>query len=233
MQLTKLAQIVIFFGTATSVQAVNLVQNGSFETTTLTGSDYLANNAAFWSTNSYTFLVFPGTAQTNIGNGVKLYPGITHIMPATSPDKGNFVAADGAYQTGFISQTINGLAPGQLYQLSFYQAEAQQQGYNGDTTDRFQVTLGAQTQLSEVFTNLSNDFTPWVKETLTFSATSSSEVLSFLAVGTPTGVPPFALLDGVSLVQAPEPGTVWLFSGALLACSAGLRMLRAKRPKSV
>ena len=203
--------------------SVNLVQNGSFETTTLTGSDFMTtSDVAHWSTNSYTFLVFPGTAQTGIGNGVKLYPGITNTMPAASPDGGNFVAADGAYGTGPITQTISGLTRGQSYVLTFYQAGAQQQGYNGNTTDRFQVSLGEQTQLSDLMSNPTHDFQPWEKETLTFQATGTNEVLSFLAIGTPAGVPPFSLLDGVSLQAAatPEPGYLALVGIGLLGISA-------------
>ena len=55
-------------------------------------------------------------------------------------------------------------------------------------------------------------------ESFTFTATSGSEALSFLAIGTPTGVPPFSLLDGVTMVAAvPEPET-W----ALMLCGMGL-----------
>lgn len=207
-----------------SASNLNLVQNGSFETTTLTGSDYLANTAANWSTNSYTFLVFPGTAQTNIGNGVALYRGITYLMPTTSPDGGKFVASDGAYQVGAITQTINGLVVGQYYSLSFFQAGAQQQGYDGATTDRFQVSLGAQTQLSALMSNPSHDFSPWTKQTMLFQATQTSEVLSFLAAGTPSGVPPFSLLDGVVLIAAPEPS----YLGAVGAAFLGMVLYRRR-----
>ncbi len=44
--------------------------------------------------------------------------------------------------------------------------------------------------------------------TFTFTANSPTELLSFLAVGTPAAnLPPFALLDGVSLTAVPEPST--------------------------
>lgn len=45
--------------------------------------------------------------------------------------------------------------------------------------------------------------------------TSASEVLSFLAIGTPAGVPPFALLDGVSISEVPEPGSLVLLGAGL------------------
>jgi hypothetical protein len=45
-------------------------------------------------------------------------------------------------------------------------------------------------------------------ETFDFTANATSEALSFLAVGSPAAnLPPFALLDGVSLTAVPEPST--------------------------
>ena len=55
-------------------------------------------------------------------------------------------------------------------------------------------------------------------------ATSPTATLSFLAVGTPGGQPPFALFDGVSLVQVPEPAT-W----AVLLTGVGLAGLASRR----
>jgi hypothetical protein len=220
---------VILASVSASASSINLVQNGSFETTTLTGSDYLANTAANWSTNSYTFLVFPGTAQTGIGNGVTLYRGITYLMPTTSPDGGNFVASDGGYQVGPITQTINNLVVGQYYSLSFFQAGAQQQGYSGATTDTFQVSLGSQTQTSALMSNPSHDFSPWTQQTMLFQATQTSEVLSFLAVGTPTGQPPFSLLDGVVLIAAPEPSYLGVISAAFLGMVIYRRRTQQRR----
>jgi hypothetical protein len=44
---------------------------------------------------------------------------------------------------------------------------------------------------------------------MTFTATAATQVLSFLAKGTPGGAPPISFLDGVSLMAAvPEP-TSW------------------------
>jgi len=53
-------------------------------------------------------------------------------------------------------------------------------------------------------------------------------VLSFLAVGTPAGVPPFSLLDGVSMTSAvPEPQT-W----GMLGLGLGLVGFAARRRKA-
>jgi hypothetical protein len=51
-------------------------------------------------------------------------------------------------------------------------------------------------------------FSGWTLETFGFTAAATSEVLSFLAVGSPANsLPPFALVDGVSLTSVPEPST--------------------------
>ncbi len=236
LSIRKLALICLSAGAIVGFEVaakanVNLVQNGSFSTTSLNASGLMTtSNVADWSTSSYTFLVFPGTAQTGIGRGVKLYSGLTNKMPSTSPDGGNFVASDGAYETGAITQTIHGLVNGQSYVVSFFQAGAQQQGYNGATTDRFRVSLGAESELSDVLTNPTHDFQAWEKESLTFVATGATEVLSFLSVGTPAGVPPFTLLDGVSLESAsptPEPAYMALVGLGLL----GISIIRRRQNK--
>ena len=55
-------------------------------------------------------------------------------------------------------------------------------------------------------------FSGWMSETFTFTPTSTNEVLSFLAKGNPTNVPPIVLLDSVSATPIPEPGTWSLFA---------------------
>jgi hypothetical protein len=53
----------------------------------------------------------------------------------------------------------------------------------------------------------------WQQDSFAFTATSSTQTLSFLAKGGPNGKPPFALLGGVSYNKIPEPGT---YVGTLL-----------------
>ena len=132
-------------------------------------------------------------------------------------NRGNFIAADGAYQTGPISQTVNGLTTGKSYTVSFYFAGAQQYGFTGATTEQWLVSLGSQQLATAVLSDTSHGFTGWQYTSLTFTATATSEVLSFLAVGTPSGVPPFTLLDGVSMVAAPEPGSAAMLVTGVLA----------------
>ena len=221
----------LFTGLAGIGHATQLISNGSFEQTTLTNSGYLtSSDLTGWTTNSgYTFVVFPGTATTNLGNGITLWPGISNTIPASSPDGGNFIAADGAYQTGSytLQQTINNLTVGHTYQVSFWQAGAQQSGFSGPTTDQWQVSLFAgandQVQNAPLMTDASHDFTGWQQASVEFTATAASETLQFFAIGTPSGVPPFALLDGVSMSDVPEPATLALMAAGLIGVALARR----------
>ena len=89
---------------AMSAQAVNLVVNGGFETTT-NGKGQLGfnTNATSWTNLSgYTFLYTPGTADSSGAPGqygqVSLWgPGNGSANGlALSPTGGNFIASDGA-----------------------------------------------------------------------------------------------------------------------------------------
>ena len=175
-----------------------------------------------WTTSGYNFVFQSGTAATTGATGssgnVQLWGpgnGSSNGLPASSPAGGNFIAADGAYEVAAISQTIVGLLPGKVASLTFYWAGAQQSGFTGATTDQWEVSLGSQTQYTPVVDLTSEGFSGWTTETMTFTPTSSTEVLSFTAIGTPSGVPPFALLDGVSLTEVPEPATWALMVSSL------------------
>ena len=134
----------------------------------------------------------------------------------TNPFAGNIIAADGAYETGAITQTVNGLTTGNAYTLTFYWAAAQQESFTTATTEQWKVSLGSQTFSTSVYSLPAKGFSGWMKQTFTYTATAASETLSFLAVGTPSGQPPFLLLGSASLVPEPSSGTL------LALVSAGL-----------
>ena len=215
------------------VHASNLVLNGGFELTTA-GKGQLGYNTSIidWTnaTNAYNFVFTPGSADTTgamtqYGVPLKLWgpgDGSANGLPATSPDGGNFVAADGAYHTGPISQTITGLTIGDIYAVSFWWAGAQQLNYTSANTEQWKVTLGGTTQSTAILDNASKGFTGWQFVTFDYTATSTTEMLSFLAAGTPSGVPPFSLLDGVSVTNTSTPPPTVPEPGDLLLLGAGM-----------
>jgi hypothetical protein len=216
-------------------QAANLVTNGDFTATT-NGLGQLGYNTNLvgWTSSGYdnrgyNFLFGPGTADTTGVNGVygnlQLWGpnnGSANGLTATSPAGGNFIAADGAFQQGPISQQLNNLTVGASYVVSFWDAGIQQKNFDGDTTEQWQVSLGSETHLSTLFSVPSHGFSGWKQESLTFTATAASQTLSFLALGTPEGKPPFSLLSGVSVSQSvPEPFTI---VGTMVGLGLGARL---------
>lgn len=218
--LKSVIAVAIALGATGASHAANLVQNGGFEQTTRTdgsygiGSLYPSNNADHWTTTGYNFVFRPGEADSVGANGeygnMKLWGpanGSNNGLTASSPAGGNFLAADGAYQTEVISQVISGLNIGQQYKVSFDWAGAQQYGYTGETTENWTVSLGNQSFTTPTVTNADHGFTGWQQASYIFTATNATETLSFLAHGTPNGEPPFSLLDGVSMGAVPEPAS--------------------------
>jgi hypothetical protein len=216
---------------ASSASAATFVQNGSFETNGGNGQVNFSTTLASWnvqaSNTSYVFVFNPqagttsGTSADNAGApgqsdhapnpNLKLWgPGDgSNNGLSNSPDGGAFIAADPEYQNSAITQTINGLVAGKSYKVEFYFAGAQQFGYDGDTTEGWQVSLGSgAAQNTATLANVSHGFTGWNKATMNFTADGVSDTLSFLAIGSPSSsLPPFALLDGVTM-SVPEP-TTW------------------------
>ena len=216
---------------AGGASAASLITNGSFETNGGTGQVNYNTALTGWNVQplnaSYFFVFNPqagtvsGTSADNAGApgeydhapapNLKLWgPGDgSNNGLSNSPDGGAFIGSDPRYQNSAITQTINGLIKGDSYKLEFYFAGAQQFGYDGATTEGWHVSFGTQAQNTAVLANVNHGFTGWNKATLFLVADSTSDTLSFLATGGPNSpLPPFALLDGVSLSVAPEP-TTW------------------------
>ena len=216
---------------------------------TTTGSVLTVAN---WNTNGYNFVYAPGTAdsgtgangantgqpnqapgQYNVGSGVHAGYGSTYMSGINNdgtkaitavPGGGNFIAADGAFQVGAVTQTVTGLQIGKTYALSFYYAAAQQEGtgFNQATTENWKVTFTNQTlnvgvqPLNQTTTTINlpaKSFSGWFQQIYNFVATDTSGTLSFLAAGTPTGQPPFSLLGNVSLDIVPEFSNWMVFAG--------------------
>ena len=229
--------------TSGGVAADPVVTNGGFEMTTGTVPGQLSFNATAtgWSlaNPSYTFIYSPGTGDVQPGAPGQFGPvalwgpnnGSNNGLPATSPAGGNFIAQDPTIQLSPIQQTITGFTPGNHYQLSFWWAGAQQFGFDGPTTELWHVSLGSETHDTPTVMIGSHGFSGWMFETLDFTATSPTELLSFLAGGGPAvTLPPFVLLDGVSITSlaVPEPTTLSLAVTGLLGLGGFYLRRRAK-----
>jgi len=217
-----------------------LVQNGSFENTTVsTTSTWDCTNASTcvvpnWSTLDYgQMIVFPSWYT----NGYLTVPwvGVAGPFPASSPNGGNFVFSDADYHNAAITQTIAGLVLGRKYRLSFYQALAQDTEMYitipGPVSAQWQVSFGSSTQTTPMMyadgsiPSISN----WSQQNMAFVATATSQVLSFFAVG--AGDPPLAGLDGIRMVGVPEPDSGLMLLMGLLGGGFLYRRTRWQRIK--
>ncbi len=216
----------------TAAPADALVINGDFEQTTNGPGMIGTTQLVGWNSGGYNFVFDSATIDTVGSPGpegnLRLWgPNLGYdngIGP--SPVGGNFFAADGAYEQAPIWQELTGLVVGAQYQLKFYWGGAQQAGYYGPQSERWAVSLGGSEYLTDWYHNPEGGFSGWFEEAFRFTATSPNAVLSFLAHGVPEGVPPFSLLDGVTLTQeVPEAPTaaVMLFGLGLIGFQARRR----------
>ena len=225
---------------------------GQFGTTgTASGATLTVPN---WGTTGYNFVYAPGTAdlgtQANGATGglAEEAPGqftaadgygttfmwgpnngSANGFSATFPFAGNMIAADPVYETAAITQTITGLTIGKTYVLNFWWGGMQQQGFDGATTEWWQVTLGSQVRTTGTVSVVNHGFSGWQQASLYYTATATSETLSFLSGGTPTGLPPFALLGGVDLELIPESSNWMVFAGFGASCILIGTMQRRRR----
>jgi hypothetical protein len=231
----------------TANAATNLVVNGGFETWGLSGSDEFSTNYApgngqlqGWRTTGLAFVFVPGDS-TAIGryNGFALYGpsnGYANGL-TTSAQGGNYVASDADRGFGApITQLISGLEVGKTYNVSFEWAAAQQLNFTGATFESWQVSLLDSNNIvttdfrTATVSNPQAGFQPWRSETFSFIATEAAQTLRFWADGGPGGVPPFALLDGVSVIAAPVPepsSWIMLVAGFGLVGAAARRRAHA------
>lgn len=215
-----------------------------------TGSTLTVAN---WDTSGYNFVYTSGTISNGTqANGASGQPyeapgeynasngyGTTFMWgqgnggasTITAPPKGgNIVAADSIYQIGAITQTISGLTVGQVYMLKFYWGGAQQQGagFTNPTTENWTVSFGSQTFTTATINDPAESFTGWMQQTFYFTATSTSQVLSFTAGGGPACEPPFSLLADVDLEVVPDVSN-WMIFMSFGAVCIGFQVVRRQR----
>jgi hypothetical protein len=236
--LAALAITLLMFGTPAKA---DLVLNGNFTSTTLSSpGGYVCNTVGPTCTSSVTDWSATCASTGVCGNGGTplslLFAGTGGVAfngfnglntPASDPPGGgNYIGDDGdPFYRAPLFQTITGLTPGGQYLLTFYQASDQQGGFSSPTTDYWQVSLGSSTLNSAAIVQSGGTFSGWIPQSLTFTATSSSELLNFLSIG-PGGVPPVVLLANVSLSQVPEPSVLIPLAGLVGLLAYRLRRMR-------
>jgi hypothetical protein len=173
---------------------------------------------------------------------------------------GNYVEADGnpTFESSF-NYTVAGLTPGTTYSLAFFQGASQQTGFSGPTSNQWIVSLGtsaggltincvgpvcaysepgASIATSPLMTVPSEGTVGWTPVSVNLTATSTTEVLSFLAWadnGNTANLPPIAFLSGVdspailsSTGSTPAPAALPLFAIGLAGLGGLLLRRRAK-----
>jgi MYXO-CTERM domain-containing protein len=194
----------------------NLVQNGGFETNGGPGfidwnqaphPQVRQTTAANWQNGSYGYRYNIIASLANLQATSDYYVfGLWGATPGyqngngftTSPNGGWFLQSDGFDVRTPLEQTISGLDVGSTYTLSFQYARSQEASQSGDSFQKWRATFGSESFETPNALLPSHGFDGWYTATHQFTAATSTQVLSFLAFGT-NGVPPFLLLDGVSL----------------------------------
>jgi hypothetical protein len=207
---------------ANIINKSQIVNGKQFETNGITIKDWTSSKNG-GNSGGYNFLMNSSNAHLD-GGAMQLQGSGKDFFK--SPSGGNFFASDPDYGPGTLKQLVEGLTIGSKYLLTFEFALAQQANWSGANNDVFwQVGFGGKTQDGKKLSIPEKGFSGWETASMVFTATSTSEWLSFLSQRTASGGPPFMLLDNVQLrADVPEPAT-W----ALMLAGLGMLGYFARR----
>lgn len=240
--ITRTAAMIASLSIASAATATEYVVNGDF-TQLSNGLGQLTTNtiATGWNVPSggYTF-VFSQADQAVPGQygSLALWDfanGGSNGWNGQAPAGGNFAAIDGDFQNQPLQQMINGLTPGAYYNLSFWAAFGQQQGFNGPTIQSIDLTFGTEGCCgnSGNINVSSHGFDGWFHANVKVRADDTSDLLSFAAHGN-LPIPPFAMIADVSLTgSAPEPAAWAMMLIGVAGLGAVARRRRANASTSV
>lgn len=230
--------LVVSAGAVSRAAPINLIQNGNFAASSYAtnnefGSSFGGQGVTSWIGNHGYDLWFVAanagvSANTEYNSGYGTGSEMLYAYNGGTLAPANFVVLDGDPSlASTIAQTVSGLIIGERYNLSFYWAGGQLQSRSGATTEKVQVTFGAQSLTTSVVNNASGGFTGWMLQNFQFTASAASQTLTFLSIGTPSGMPPMVALAAVSLTDAPEPASAALLLGGLVLAGVIRRRRRS------
>ena len=180
---------------STSAHASSLVVNGSFENPSVGGGWSLFSNGqvAGWFTTDPGGLI--EIDNSNVVGGPAFSGTQSLEVNANNPEA--------------VDQLVNGLLVGQTYDLSFAYGDRP-----GSGAQQMQVWFGGSLVTLDSG-NLNNSSLLWFPQSFVVTASSTSEVLSF--VGLPdSGLPSYGNeVDAVSLNETPEPSSLILLGTGL------------------
>jgi hypothetical protein len=195
--------------------------------------DYNSGQTQTTGGDSFPFLFVGAPSEidtTNEGFGDAWDNGLRYIWgpgdgsnngyTGTAPGGGNVLVMDADYHPQAISQTISGMIVGAKYYMSVNWAAAQWSLNTGATTEMLSVSVGDQNFTTTTYNLPSEGFSGWMTTSWSFVWDGSSSVLTMLASGGPSGMPPIVLVDNV-LLTTPEPAS-WV---AFLIGAVGLTAL--------
>ncbi|PHP65756.1 hypothetical protein CSC94_18090, partial [Zhengella mangrovi] len=177
--------------------AVELATNGSLE-----GVDPAVDRSTFNNTLPPGWTQITGTTS-DTRNSSSADNAMTWVA---SPDGGDFVhsgTSSATYREG-LEQTVTGLVPGNDYIVSFYQSASYMRIYcPAGVSVKWEVTFGAQSQFgADVTCPAKGTALPWVQQSMTFTATSATQILRFQVQIVSGGSLGYIAVDGISLQEA-------------------------------
>ncbi len=200
------------FGAA-GAWAAPIINDANFQSDTVGSTGYVYDPTSAWSFSSEAGVSSSGSpflTGTPPGGG-------TQAAFLQSLGIGQNSAPGTTGSVGSISQLVSGLSVGTSYLLQVYLAS--RPGYAADTVN---VSLGGASLGGFV-----NSATSFVQESVAFTATASSELLSFAGSTQLAALESDANIDLVSLSVIPEPASLAVFGIGLFGLGA---LLRQRRP---